>query len=54
MMNRDNLKEESKKWGKRAAFLAVFGVTGAAALLAYNWYRVSKGLDEIDWDNLQL
>lgn len=53
-MNKDKLKIESKKWGKRAAFLAVFGVTGAAALLAYNWYRISKGLDEIDWDNIKL
>lgn len=54
MFDKDNLKKESAKWGKRAAFLAVLGVTGAAALLAYNWYRVSKGLDEIDWDNLKL
>lgn len=52
-MNRDKLKDESKKWGKRAAFFAVFGITGTAALLAYNWYRLSKGLDEIDWDNLK-
>lgn len=53
-MDKEKLKQESKKWGKRAAFFAVFGVTGAAALLAYNWYRTSKGLDEIDWDNLHL
>jgi hypothetical protein len=53
-MDKEKLKEESKKWGKRAAFLAVFGVTGAAALLAYNTYRISKGLDEIDWENLKL
>lgn len=53
-MDRDKLKAESKKWGKRAAFFAVFGITGAAALLAYNTYRLSKGLDEIDWDNLKL
>ncbi len=53
-MNKDKLKIESKKWGKRAAFFAVFGITGTAALLAYNWYRISKGLDEIDWDNIKL
>ena len=53
-MDRNKLKEESKKWGKRAAFFAVFGVTGTAALLAYNWYRISKGLDEVDWDNIKL
>lgn len=54
VMDKDRLKAESKKWGKRAGFFAVFGITGAAALLAYNWYRVSKGLDEIDWENLKL
>jgi len=45
---------DKKKWGKRAAFFAVFGVTGIAALMAYNLYRVSKGLDEVDWDNIKL
>jgi hypothetical protein len=45
---------QSKKWGKRLAFFAVFGVTGMAALLAYNLYRASKGLDKIDLDNLKL
>jgi hypothetical protein len=54
MIDKDQLKAESKKWGKRAAFFAVFGITGTAALLAYNLYRVSKGLDEIDWENLKL
>lgn len=54
MINKDTLKKESAKWGKRAAFFAVFGVTGTVALLAYNWYRISKGLDEIDWDNIKL
>lgn len=53
-MNKDKLKTESKKWGKRAAFFAVFGITGTAALVAYNLYRFSKGLDEIDWDNIKL
>jgi len=55
MMNKNNnLKEDSKKWAKRAAFFAIFGITGAAALLAYNTYRMSKGLDEIDWENIKL
>jgi len=53
-IDKDKLKADSKKWGKRAAFFAVFGITGTAALLAYNLYRVSKGLDDIDWDNLKL
>ena len=53
-MDKDNLKKESKKWGKRAALFAVLGITGTAALLAYNWYRISKGLDDIDWDNIKL
>ena len=52
-MDKYKLKAESKKWGKRAAFFAVFGITGTTAILAYNWYRLSKGLDEIDWDNLK-
>lgn len=53
-MDKNKMKAESAKWGKRAAFFAVFGITGAAALLAYNLYRVNKGLDEIDWENLKL
>lgn len=52
-MDKDKLKAESKKWGKRTAIFAALGITGTAALLAYNWYRLSKGLDEIDWDNLK-
>ena len=53
-MDKNKLKADSAKWGKRAAFFAVFGITGVTALLVYNMYRVSKGLDEIDWDNLKL
>ena len=53
-MDKDKLKAESKKWAKRAAFFAVFGVTGTIALISYNLYRVSKGLDEIDWDDIEL
>jgi hypothetical protein len=45
---------DKKKWAKRAAFFAVFGVTGAAVVLGVNFYRAMKGLDEIDWDNLKL
>ena len=54
VMNKDNLKANAQKWGKRAAFFAVLGVTGVAAVLAINTYRAMKGLDEIDWDNLKL
>jgi hypothetical protein len=53
-MNKEKLKAGSKKWGKRLAFFAVFGVTGTIALVGYNLYRVSKGLDEIDWENIKL
>ena len=53
-MNKEKLKAESKKWGKRAAFFAVFGITGTIALVGYNLYRMSKGLDTIDLDNLKL
>lgn len=45
---------DKKKWGKRAAFFAVFGVTGLVTITAINVYRAMKGLDEIDWDNIQL
>jgi len=45
---------DKKKWGKRAAFFAVFGITGLAAIAAINVYRAMKGLDDIDWDNLKL
>ena len=44
---------DKKKWAKRAAFFAVFGVTGVV-VLGVNFYRAMKGLDEIDWDNLKL
>lgn len=54
MINKENLKEQGSKWGKRAAFFAVFGITGTIALVGYNCYRVSKGLDKIDLDNLKL
>lgn len=47
-------KQQVKKWSKRAAFFAVLGVTGVAAVLAINTYRAMKGLDEIDWDNIKL
>lgn len=46
--------EDKKKWGKRVAFFAVFGITGAIAILSVNAYRSLKGLDDIDWDNLKL
>lgn len=45
---------DKKKWGKRIAFFAVFGITGAAAIGAISVYRAMKGLDQIDWDNLKL
>ena len=53
-MDKQTRKELAQKWGKRAAFFAVFGITGAAAILAINTYRAMKGLDDIDWDNLKL
>lgn len=46
-------KEVAKKWGKRAAFIALFGITGVLAVGAINLYRTMKGFDEIDWDNLK-
>ena len=45
---------DKKKWGKRVAFFAVFGITGLAAVAAINVYRAMQGLDEIDWDNIKL
>lgn len=53
-MDKDRIKVEAQKWGKRAAFFAVFGITGMVTILAVNTYRSMKGLDEIDWDNLKL
>ena len=47
-------KEEITKWSKRVVFFAVFGVTGCAAFLVYKLYRVSKGLDDDNWDDLKL
>ena len=44
---------DKKKWGKRAAFFAVFGITGLAAVGVINAYRSLKGFDKIDWDNLE-
>lgn len=45
---------DKKKWGKRVAFFAVFGITGLTAIAAINVYRSLKGLDELNWDNLEL
>lgn len=53
-MDKDQVKAEAMKWGKRAAFFAVFGVTGAAALLAVSVYKAIRGIDNSDWDNLKL
>lgn len=53
-MDKEKFKAESVKWGKRAAFFAVFGVTGTAALLAYKLYCMARGIDEVDWDNIKL
>lgn len=41
-MDKEKLKQESIKWGKRAAFFAVFGFTGLAVIgakKAYEHYR---------------
>lgn len=48
------MKDQARKWSKRAAFFVVFGITGTAALVVYNLYRTSKGLEKIDLDNLKL
>lgn len=48
------MRDDVRIWSKRIAFFAIFGITGAAAILAYNLYRVSKGLEKIDLDNLKL
>lgn len=53
-MDKEKLKAETMKWGKRAAFFAVFGVTGAAALLAISAYKTIRGINNSDWDNLKL
>ena len=48
------MKVDKKKLAKQAAFLAVFGVTGLAAMLAVKYYKALKSFDDIDWDNLKL
>ena len=45
---------EIKKWSKRLAVLAAFGVTGIAALTVVNLYRMAKGLDKITLNDLNL
>jgi hypothetical protein len=47
-------KQQALKWSKRIAAFAVVGVTGVAALLVYNLYRTSKGLEKITLDDLKL
>jgi len=51
-MEYDNGPSKVRIWGKRLAFFAVFGVTGIAALYAYNMYRAMKGLDKINFDDI--
>ena len=53
-MDKERLKFEAAKWGKRAAMASMLGITGTAILIGYNLYKMSKGLDEIDWDNIKL
>jgi hypothetical protein len=38
---------------KKVAFLAVFGVTGVAAMVAYSFVRSQLNkLDDINWDDV--
>ena len=53
-MNKDKIKEESIKWGKRAVVFGVLGFTGLAVVGAINVYRAVRGLERIDLDNLKL
>jgi len=53
-MNKDKIKEESIKWGKRAVVFGVLGFTGLAVVGAINVYRTVRGLERIDLDNLKL
>lgn len=39
-----------KKWGKRAAFVGVFGITGLVVIGAINLYRFSKGIEMLTLD----
>lgn len=45
------LQDQHKSLANKLAFLAIFGITGAAALIAYKYAK--KQLDfDIDWDDV--
>jgi hypothetical protein len=48
---KQTLKEQTKKWGPKIAFFAVFGLTGIAAVGIYKGIQKVRDM-EIDWDNI--
>jgi hypothetical protein len=48
---KQTLKEQTKKWGPKIAFFAVFGFTGIAAVGIYKGIQKVRDM-EFDWDDI--
>lgn len=47
---KDKVREQTKIWGPRIAFFAVFGFTGLAAIGLYKGYKLIRGIDGADFE----
>lgn len=47
---KDKIREQTKVWGPRVAFFAVFGFTGLAAIGLYKGYKILKGVEKTDFE----
>jgi hypothetical protein len=47
---KNKVREQTKIWGPRIAFFAVFGFTGLAAIGLYKGYKLIRGVDDADFE----
>lgn len=47
---KDKFREQTKIWGPRVAFFAVFGFTGLAAIGLYKGYKAIRGISDADFE----
>ena len=47
---KDKIQEQTKIWGPRVAFFAVFGFTGLAAIGLHKIYKSIRGINDADFE----
>lgn len=47
---KNKVREQTKIWGPRIAFFAVFGFTGLAAIGLYKGYKLIRGINDADFE----